>query len=56
MPDRSNYTLNDVIERHIDAWDGTIHGQMVKNMCENGTSYESICEAMNIDYDDYEEE
>lgn len=39
MADRSNHRLNEEIESHIRQWDGTIHGQMVKNMYENGTSY-----------------
>ena len=56
MADRNNHRLNVAIERYIDAWDGTIIGQQVKNMYENGTGYESICEAMQIDYEDYEEE
>lgn len=55
MADRSNHRLNEEIESHIRQWDGTIHGQMVKNMYENGTSYEGICEVMQIDYEDYEE-
>lgn len=56
MEDRGNYRLNEEIENHIRQWDGTIHGQTVKNMYENGTSYESICEVMQIDYEDYEDE
>ena len=52
-PDRSNHRLNTEIERFIDAWDGTAIGQEVKNMYENGTSYEHICERMEIDYEDY---
>ena len=36
--------------------DGTVHGQVIKNMYENGSDYESICEAASIDYEDYEEE
>ena len=55
MGDRSNHLLNVEIERFIDAWGDTIIGHQVKNMYENGTDYESICEAMNIDYADYEE-
>ena len=55
MADRSNHRLNEEIESHIRQWDGTIHGQMVKNMYENGTSYEAICEAADIEYEDYEE-
>ena len=27
----------------------------IKNMYENGSSYESICEVIGIDYEDYEE-
>lgn len=56
MGDRSNHRLNMEIERFIDTWDSTIIGMQVKNMYENGTDYESICEAMRIDYADYEEE
>ena len=56
MADRSNHRLNVEIERQIDAWDGTIHGQTIKNMYENGSGYESICEVMQIDYEDYKEE
>jgi hypothetical protein len=53
--DRSNHRLNVVIERFIEAWDGTAIGQCVKNMYENGTSYESICEQIGLDYEDYED-
>lgn len=56
MPDRSNHRLNEAIEQHIHNWDGTIHGQCVKNMYENGCDYESICEYIGIDFEDYEEE
>ena len=56
MADRSNHRLNAEIERQIDAWDGTIHGQTIKNMYENGSCYESICEVMQIDYEDYKED
>ena len=56
MADRSNQRLNAEIERHIDAWDGTIHGRTIKNMYENGCCYEAICAAMQIDYNDYMEE
>lgn len=55
MEDRNNHRLNAEIERQIDAWDGTIHGQTIKNMYENGSSYESICEVMQINYADYDE-
>ncbi len=53
--DRRNHRLNSEIERYIDMWDGTIIGYQVKNMYENGTDYESICDAMDIDYSEYEE-
>lgn len=56
MENRDNHRLNVAIERFIDAWDGTSIGQDVRNMYENGTSYEHICERMGIDYDDYAEE
>lgn len=53
--ERTNHRLNWAIERFIDQWDGTIKGQEVKNMYENGTSYEAICEKIDLDYKDYEE-
>lgn len=52
---RNNRPLNEKIESFIDQWDGTAIGQSVKNMYENGTDYESICEMMDIDYEEYEE-
>lgn len=55
MGERNNQKLNAEIERQIEAWDGTIHGRTIKNMYENGSDYESICEVMQIDYADYEE-
>ena len=45
--------MNDQIERFIEAYDGTIVGQEVRNMYENGTSYESICDRMGIDVEDF---
>lgn len=56
MVDRSNYRLNEAIEQHIQIWYGTIHGQTIKNMYENETDYESICDIAGIDYEDYREE
>lgn len=44
MADRSNHRLNVAIEQYIDIWDGTCIGMEVRNMYENGTSYESICD------------
>ena len=42
MADRSNARLNEEIESKIRQWDGTIFGASLKNMYENGTSYEGI--------------
>lgn len=53
---RSNHRLNVVIERFIDAYDGTAVGRDIRNMYENGTSYESICDCMGIDCEDYRED
>lgn len=53
---RPNYRLNDTIERFIEAYDSTAIGKEIKNMWENGTSYEAICDRMGIDYDDYADE
>lgn len=55
MAFRGNHSLNIVIERYIDTWRGTTIGQSVKNMYENDSDYESICEVMQIDYEEYEE-
>lgn len=54
--ERGNQRLNCEIEKFIDTWAGTAIGACVKNMYENGDSYEHICDAMEIDYEDYEEE
>lgn len=51
-----NSRLDEAIERMIRIWDGTIHGQTIKNMYENGTDYESICDVAEIDYEDYRED
>ena len=42
------------IEKFIDQYDGTAIGQSVKNMYENGTDYEMICEYADIEYEDDE--
>lgn len=55
MVDRNNQRLNEAIEKAISMWDGTIHGQTLRNMYDNGSDYESICEVAGIDYEDYEE-
>lgn len=56
MNNRSNHRLNVVIERFIEAYDGTAIGQDVRNMYEKGTSYEHICDRMGVDYADYDED
>ena len=38
------------IESFINQYDGTAIGQSVKNMYENGTDYESICDYADIEY------
>lgn len=53
LNNRDNYSLNFEIERFIEQWYGTYKGQSVLNMYENGTSYESICEEIGLDYEDY---
>ena len=53
MTCRSNKALNEAIEQMIRIWDGTIHGQTIKNMYVNGKDYESICDVAGIDYEDY---
>lgn len=50
-PGRDDPDLNYEIERQIQIWDGTVHGQSLKNMYENGSSYESICELAGIAYE-----
>lgn len=53
MADRSNHRLNKEIERQIDVWSGTVHGVAIKNMYEKGASYESICDVIGVDYEDF---
>ena len=45
--------LNCDIERFIDQWEGTYRGMEIKNMYENVSSYESICDRLNWDINDY---
>lgn len=56
MVDRSNQRLNEKIENLIYMWGGTIYGLMIRNMYDNGSDYESICEVAGINYEDYEED
>lgn len=53
MENRDNHRLNVAIEQFVDAYDGTAIGQAIKNMYENGTSYESICDYLGWDISDY---
>lgn len=48
-----NHRLDCEIQRLIDVWEGTIMGLQIKNMYENGTSYDSICDFLGLDYNDY---
>lgn len=54
--DRTNFSLNTIIERFIDNYDGTAIGQDIRNMYENGSNYESICDRMGINFEDFQEE
>ena len=56
MGNRDNQKLNIAIEDFIRTWYGTVLETCVKNMYENGDSYEHICEAANIDIVDYEDD
>ena len=56
MADRGNHRLNAEIERHINQWDGTVHGYQVKNAYENDVPYEAVCELAGIDYEEFHEE
>ena len=55
MPDRSNHELNVYIESKIRQWEGTAFGVAIRNMYENGCTYESICDVLGEDYADWEE-
>lgn len=50
MNNRENHALNSYIEQFIEQWWGTSLGSDIKNMYENGTSYENICDRMGIEY------
>ena len=56
MANRDNNRLNEEIRKHIALWDGTVHGEMIKNMFKNGASYESICKAAQIDMEECDED
>ena len=52
---RNNHELNVYIETKIRSWAGTAWGEDLRNMYENGSSYETICEYLGEDYADWEE-
>lgn len=56
MESRTNKRLNEYIEQQIRVWSGTAHGVMIRNAYENGCDYETICELIGIDYEDWEED
>lgn len=51
MSDEERYLRNE-IQSVIDQWDGTIYGYQLKNMVDNGTDLESVCDFAGIDYED----
>ncbi|MEE0929939.1 MAG: hypothetical protein UIM53_02980 [Acutalibacteraceae bacterium] len=53
-PDKTNAELNIIIETFIDSWQGTSIGSDIRNMYENGTSYEAICERLGLEYSYYD--
>ncbi|MBE6677961.1 MAG: hypothetical protein E7597_04115 [Ruminococcaceae bacterium] len=53
MYNRNNNYLNVEIERYIEQYWGTSIGTSVRNMYENGTDYEKICDMIGWDYDDF---
>ena len=44
------------IEQYIEIWSGTSIGEDVRNMYENGSSLESICDYLGWEYSRYAEE
>ena len=47
------HRLRNDIEGYIEQRDGTCTGESVKNMYENGTSLEGICDYLEWDYQEY---
>lgn len=45
--------LREEIERFINEYEGTAIGYSVKNMYENGTDLESICDYLGWNYKDF---
>lgn len=48
------WEVEEKINEMIRTWEGTVFGESLKNMYENGTSYECICEYAGIDYDEFD--
>ena len=53
MYNRDNPSLNIMIEDFVEQWWGTSLGSDIKNMYENGTSYEYILERMGFNSEDF---
>lgn len=53
MHNRDNSYLNTEIERYIEQYSGTSIGESARNMYENGTDYEYICDMIGWDYTDF---
>ena len=45
--------LDREIQSVIDQWEGTIFGYELKNMRDNGTDYETLCEKAGLLYEDF---
>ena len=56
MADRSNKELNEIIEKHIQAWRGTPTGEILRKAYRGETSYEGICMIIGLDPNDYLED
>ena len=56
MADRNNKELNEIIEKHIEAWRGTPTGAILRKAYRGETSYEGICQIIGLDPDDYLDE
>lgn len=49
-------TVMTLINQHIQAYAGTIHGFTLKNMLDNGAPIEDLCEAAGIPFEEEDEE
>lgn len=55
MYNRDDQSLNILIEDFIEQWYGTSLGSDIKNMYENGTSYDYILERMGYNIEEVKE-